>query len=568
MQGSDKIVDILIGKGVTDVFGIPGGVVLDFLYSLHKRKEKIKTHLNYHEQNSVFAASGFAKSNSMLGVAYATRGPGITNMVTGVADAYYDSVPLLIITGHSADLPSQGTRIKYDQEIDIVSIFSPITKYAVRIDDISSLDHELHYALNLAMNGRKGPVLLDISSRVMAAELKTIALPPKNVVRHKKFATNQVVESILESISNSSRPVLLLGDGFRGSECTSCVINFAEKNNIPILSSRFSQDLFQHSKTYYGYAATKGLRYSNYILTKSDLIVVIGHRLAFPIDSKSWYKISYEIPKIRIDIDKGELSRPFPNCINHNVDLNELSNGLDSALIHNSTNSDWLNVCETIRSKLIQHDIAYPVTAISHILMNIHSEGCVVSDVGNHEYWLCRASAFVQCKNPTFYSKSFGALGSSLGKSIGTFYSTLKPVYCFIGDQGLQISIQELQFIVENELPITIFLMNNYSSGMIRSREKVKYGKEFFPLHTTLDSGYSVPDFCAIAESYGIQTFSFDETNFHAIDGVLAENTLPKFIELKIDPTIELIAFTRFGDSLENMSPKISPHLRKEIERL
>ena len=188
--------------------------------------------------------------------------------------------------------------------------------------------------------------------------------------------------------------------------------------------------------------------------------------------------------------------------------------------------------------------------------------------LGNHEYWLCRASAYIKCINSTFYSKSFGALGSSLAKSIGAYYSTLKPVCCFIGDQGLQISILELQFIAVRQLPITIILLNNFSSGMIRSREKVKYGQDFFPLHTTLDSGYSVPDFCAVTKSYGIDAYSFDQYNYEKANSLLLENDSPKLIEFKIDSSIELIAFTKMGDLLQNMSPSIDNSLQRTLENL
>ncbi|MBT6113671.1 MAG: thiamine pyrophosphate-binding protein, partial [Candidatus Marinimicrobia bacterium] len=514
MRGSDFVVDFLIKHQVTDVYGIPGGVVLDFLYALNHRSSEIKPHLNFHEHNSISSASGFAWSSNNLGVAYATRGPGITNMVTGVADAYCDSIPILIITGHSATVPENGMRVTYDQEINVVEIFSSITKYAERIDKIEDIKYKLEMAYFEAMDGRKGPVLLDIHSDVLSAQINPEILPSLSIEKGKKVFKVDAVKKITQAISDSKRPVFLLGDGFRGTKSTYQIKEIAEQNNIPILSSRFSQDLFQSSANFFGYVASKGLRYSNFIISKSDLIIIIGNRMTFPIESKSFSKIVNDIPKIRIDIDETELNRRFPNCNSYVENLANVVSYLKKEKISYKNQKKWIEICNEIKNKLFMNDIEFPVSAISEILKAIDDDHIIVSDVGNHEYWLCRASAFIRCNNPTFYSKSFGALGSSLGKSIGAYHSTKKPVYCFIGDQGLQMSIQELQHIAANQLPITIILLNNFSSGMIRSREKVKYGESFFPLHTTLESGYSVPDFCELANSYGIKTYTFDEHNY------------------------------------------------------
>jgi len=568
MTGSDFIVDFLIKQKVSDVFGIPGGVVLDFLYAMNRRPSEIMTHLNFHEQNSVSSASGFAKASNNLGVAYATRGPGITNMVTGVADAYCDSIPILIITGHSATLPENGMRVTYDQEIDVIKMFSGITKYAERIDNIEDIRYKLEQACFEAMDGRKGPVLLDVNSKVLSAIIDPDALPSFLIKKNKEASKDNVIRAIIQSISASKRPVFLLGDGFRGTESIEQIKEIAEHNNIPILSSRFSQDLFQSSSSFFGYVATKGLRYSNFILSKSDLIIVIGNRMTFPIKSKSWAKIVNDIPKIRVDIDPTELNRKFPNCKSYATDLVKVVYNLRKEKITYINDKLWIGVCNKIKNKLFIHDVSYPVTAISEILKSVNSDNIVVSDVGNHEYWLCRASAYIKCTNSTFYSKSFGALGSSLAKSIGAYYSTRKPVCCFIGDQGFQMSIQELQFIAVRQLPITIILLNNFSSGMIRSREKVKYGPKFFPLHTTLDSGYSVPDFCAVTKSYGIETHTFDQYNYEKVNSLLADNNSPKLVEIKIDSSIELIAYTPMGNLLQNMSPPIDNSLQTILQDL
>lgn len=567
MKGADYIVDFLINKNITDVFGLPGGVVLDFLYAIDRRKDEINAHLNFHEQNSISSACGWAWISNNLGVAYATRGPGITNMVTGVTDAFCDSIPVLIITAHSASPPRKGMRVAYDQEIDVIQMFSGITKYAKRIDSINDLNFELEKACFEAMNGRKGPVILDIHSNVFSDEINITEEPKKKEDYNLDFKIKEL-NPLKKLINYSKRPVFLLGDGFRGSKATTDIIDFAEKNCIPILSSRFSQDLFQSSSVYFGYTASKGLRYSNWILSKSDLIIIIGNRMTFPIESVSFSRIINEIQKIRIEIDEHELERKFPKCINYKIDLKNFVPLIEALEPQKLDSRKWLSICHLIKSKLNKFDVAYPITAIAEILKNTNQSFSIISDVGNHEYWLCRALALNLSKNPTLFSKSFGSLGSSIGKSIGAFYGSLKPVVCFIGDQGLQMSIQELQFISKNKLPITIVLLNNFSSGMIRSREKVKYGKDFYPLHTTTDSGYSVPDFCSIANAYGINSYSFEETNYSKAIEVLLMDNYPKLIEFKIDSTIELIPFTPKNNEIKEMHPPIEDDLFLAIESL
>jgi acetolactate synthase I/II/III large subunit len=566
MTGSDFIVDILIKQNVSDVFGIPGGVVLDFLYAMNRRSSEIKTHLNFHEQNSIYSASGYAWASNNLGVAYATRGPGITNMVTGVADAYCDSIPVLIITGHSATLPENGMRVTYDQEIDVIKMYSGITKYAERIDRIEDMRCKLEQACFEAMNGRKGPVLLDIHTGVFSAHLDADKLPPFSIKRNSETSTDIATRTIIQAISGSKRPVFLVGDGFRGTKSIEQITEIAERSNIPILSSRFSQDLFQSSESFFGYVGSKGLRHSNFILSKSDLIIVIGNRMTFPLQSKSFAKIVNDVPKIRIEIDKTELNRIFPRCKSYVMDLVQVVYNLTREKITYINNKVWMGVCSEIENKLFMKDVAYPVTAIAEILKSIHTDQIIVSDVGNHEYWLCRASAHMNCTNSIFYSKSFGALGSSLAKSIGVYFSTRKPVYCFIGDQGFQMSIQELQHIAEKQLPITIILLNNFSSGMIRSREKIKYGQHF--VHTTLESGYSVPDFCAVAKSYGIKTYTLDQYDYQEINSLIVDNNSPKLVEIKIDESIELIPYTPKGNLFQNMSPPIDNSLYRTLEDL
>ena len=567
MTVADFLVDFLIKKKITDIFGIPGGVVLEFLYAINRRKNLIKPHLNFHEQNSIFSACGYAIAGKKLGVVYATRGPGITNMITGVSDAYYDSVPIMIITGHSSKKPFNNMRVFSDQEIDTSKLFSGITKYYARIDNSKNVQYKIEKSYHEAMNGRKGPVLLDFDMRVFFEKIQinkskifiTGNLEKKNYKNFKQIITNKFL--------NSKRPIFLVGDGLRYTNIIERLSKISRKKNIPILSSRFSQDLISKSKHSFGYLGSHGLRYSNFILSKSDLIISLGNRNLFLNNkSKSFRKIFKKIFIVRVDLDKAEFTRKISKGINYNIDATQIINELEKIKINYNNSNEWLKTCAVIKKELFDEDFSYPITAIENILKVIPNNYIVVSDVGNNEYWLSRAYAHSGCKNTLIFSKSFGAMGSSLGKAIGAYYATSKPVICFVGDQALQMCIQELHYLSKHSLPITIVLLNNRSSGMIRSRQKWRYNNKF--LHTTPESGYSVPNFDIVAKSYGIKFYKINMIKVPKIKKIIFSIEQPKMLEINIDPKIEMIPHLPIGFPIQKLLPALDEKKYNWLENL
>ena len=210
MTGAQYIVDSLIRKGVTDAFGIPGGVVLSLLYAMDERKSELTPHLSYHEQCSGFAACGYAQASGKIGVAYATRGPGFTNLITAIADAYYDSLPTLFITAHSAPCPPEGMRAMADQEMDTCSMVRNVTKMAVRIDDENSFAKNINKALQVATEGRKGPVFLDIAASLFKKEIACVT-NDNNI--HSEDDYSKYIDKIAGAVKSAKRPIILVGDG-------------------------------------------------------------------------------------------------------------------------------------------------------------------------------------------------------------------------------------------------------------------------------------------------------------------------------------------------------------------
>lgn len=539
MTGAQYIVDSLIRRGVTDAFGIPGGVILPLLYEMDSQKPLFTPHLSYHEQCAGFAACGYAQASGKIGVAYATRGPGFTNLITAIADAYYDSLPTLFITAHSTPCPPEGMRVMADQEMDTCSMVRNITIMAVRVDDETTFAETIDKALSVSLEGRKGPVFLDISSTLFKKEITCIA-KEKTVTQAKKNYSTQIDE-IATAIRNAKRPIILAGDGVNQSNAREVFCQFVEKVNIPIVSSRFSHDIMAGGANYYGYVGGHGMRAANFILSKTDLILSIGNRLHFPPKSESYGGVMDHAKLLRVEVDENEFNRDIQNTINYNCDLSEL---LSQALDINCNfgkHEEWIKICDILKTELKNEDINPAIESIISVLKQIDKDTFVINDVGNNEFWVSRAAVESGCENRVLYSKSFGALGCGLGKAIGVYYASHNPVVCFVGDQGLQLNIQELHFIAQHKLPISVILLNNHTSGMIRDRELAVYDK---CLHTTEDSGYRAPNFKALSMAYGFKygTISISE---------------PSLMAITVDESIGLTPSLPKGRQCQDMIPEL-----------
>ena len=565
MKCKEYFLNLLIKYDLNEIFGLPGGVILDFLETV---EEKLNPCLVFHEQSAVFSAIGYSRAKNGLGMAYATRGPGITNTLTSVADAYYDSVPLLILTGHSGNLPLENMRVLSDQEIDTVSIFKNVTKKSVRVDTAEEFMSIVESLIEYALQDRKGPVLIDVKSNIWNKEIPKHKI--KKSIFNATFQKKGVLEEGLSSLKNalilSKRPILFLGDGFRGKKSAiKNILDFSQDNNIPILSSRFSQELFCHSENYFGYIGSHGLRSGNLILSKSDLLITIGNRLHYPTNSKSWAPLMDKLKVLWFDIDPSEFKRKIPNSNNYFVDLSLLLNEI-KRLNYSFDFINWKKVCIKIKSKLDKFDVEMPITLLKKVFDNQKIYNGIISDVGNHEFWVARAYYESRSKSKMIFSKSFGAMGSAIGKAIGFVHATGENVLCFVGDQGLMMNIQELHYIIKNNLPVKIFLMNNKSSGMIRSRQKDSERKI---IQTTISTGYSIPNFIKVAQSFGMPAFSFDGQNakFPEVFKALSKKG-PILIELIINEEFEGRPHLKVGYPPAHLSPQIPNDILSCLESL
>lgn len=559
MKVAEYIARYLKKCSVTDAYGIPGGVILDLLYAFND--EGIMIHLCAHEQAAAFAALGQAQVSHSLAVAYATRGPGISNMFTAIAEAYYESIPVLFITGHTCKDDNKQLRAVEEQEMDIVKNVYSITKYVSRVDSLSELQNSLYTAVSQSIDGRKGPVLLDINSSLFSVDMDEAIL--ENQEKNKDYVYQDLplfISKTDEWLTTCQKPLVLLGDGIKQSNLQGEVKELLEGISIPIVSSRGAQDVMAGCDHYFGYIGSHGLRYANLIFEKSDFVLVLGNRMAFPLSSTSFLQAFENKHVVRVEIDISEKSRNIPNTDTFCFDMGSALPYLEPIL--KSVNvGEWLACCKQIKDVLFDCDCNRIVESLVNVLGKILPSDIIVSDVGNNEFWLSKAYEKSHCRNRLILSKSFGTLGSAIGRAIGVYYASHCRVICCVGDQGFQLNIQELQTISKQKLPITVVVINDHSSAMIRDREKARYGKL---LHTTSDSGYYSVDVEKISIAFSIPFFH------ETVSSKLIETEFegPAIVEISIDDVIELAPSLPRGSKMSNMSPILDTTINQLLQRI
>lgn len=562
-----KVIEYLIRKieemEITDVFGIPGGVVLDFIYAINE-SNKVKIHLNYNEQMAAYAACGYAQASGKIGIVYTTKGPGFTNAYTPMVEAYCDSLPVLFITAHSQKNYNGLVRIEEEQEINHIAMAELTTKYAIRIDEVEMAKQAIDNAFRMLSLPRKGPVLLDFHSSVFMRNMESNKIEEENLKDKDKAELELCRKTICDIVSKSRRPLILIGDGLRNSNELKSLEKFARNNNIPIISSRVSEDLLIESDVYYGYIGSHGLRYSNFILSKSDCIIAIGNRLVVNKLSETWKPILESASFIRIDIDSKELERDVVDSTNFCIDANELLPYIADAKINYKDDNKWMDICKELRNKLFEYDMPEAAYSLLNIIRSFKNCNTIINDVGNNELWTSRILCMCKKKNVKFLlSKTMKTVGSALGKAIGAYYSEREPVMCITGDEGLQYNIQELQYIYAHKLPIIIIVWNNRSLGMLKDNETNR--KYPYYLHTTLDSGYSIPDFEKIVGAYGIEYIRWEDNQTLQSYNYIVK---PLVIELMVDEGKNAMPKLPRGNACMDFIPRMKTTLFERLNSL
>lgn len=554
---SDYIVDYLIQQGIKDVFGYPGGMVTHLMDSLKKKEGAITSHLMYHEQALAFAGCSYAQITGKPTVVYATSGPGATNLVTGIANAYYDSIPVIFLTGqvNTSEHNDLGLRQRGFQETDIVSMVQGITKSAVRITDPKDIKKYLDEAFFLAQHGRPGPVLLDIPMNISKA-----IVDENELVAHEQKKDNEEVDfGPLDALLGSAkRPVMILGAGAKFS-AEPPLLKFAEKNSIPIVTSMLAFDLgnLVHS---YGFIGAYGSRAANFIVAKSDLILSLGARLDVRQVGGKRNEFAPNATIVRVDVDPKELG--------YKIREKELDLRISAAsfLAHLLTLSlpnyeEWNNVCKTIQDKLKGIDPVPIQKQIFDLLNKRIPEGAIITtDVGQNQVWTAQYSNVKNAK--VLFSGGHAAMGYSLPAAIGAAYAKpSSPIISINGDGGIQMNIQEFQTIARDHLPIKVIILNNSSLGMIRHFQEMYFDSHF--AYTTPEDSFVNPPFTKIAEAYGIESVLIKD--IRDIASLDLTSKKPMVIEIVIDAPTYVVPKLEFGKPNQDQEPLLDRKLYQEL---
>ncbi len=509
MKLSDYIAQFLMSSGCTHVFGYQGGAVTHLIDSLYKYKSRIRFIGCYHEQAAAFAAEGYARVSGGCGVAVATSGPGAANLITGIGSAYFDSIPCLYLTGQVNTYEYKGdlsVRQLGFQETDIVSIVTPIVKYAVRLTDPARIRYELEKALFTAQSGRKGPVLLDIPMDIQHAEVD------ENLLEgfEPELRADEPVDiaRVVRQLNQSRRPVVLAGGGVRLSGGAQLLGDIVKRLRIPVVCSLMGRDAVDNAhETYCGMIGAYGNRYANLAVANSDLVLAIGTRLDTRQTGTLPHSFAREAKLIRVDIDPNELERKIHSdeiamLADAGTFLRQLSAAADT--IHTDW-SEWTEIIEGYKTRYpsaAKNDFSDPNFAV-HALGDLTGKDDILClDVGQNQMWGAQ-SLCISGGQRLLASGGMGAMGFSLPCAIGAYYGAEQNrVIAFAGDGGMQMNIQELALLKRNGIPVKVIVLNNRSLGMIRHFQEMYFDSRFC---ATLED-YAAPDFCAIAAAYGIDS--------------------------------------------------------------
>lgn len=595
MKASDYIVEYLCEKGIHHFFGYQGTMIAHLIDSIGKNP-KVQNHTCYNEQGAAFAAVGYAKASGRCAVAYATSGPGAINLMSGIADAYYDSAPVIFLTGQLntneyTDIP--GLRQQGFQETDVISMASSITKYCHQITKVEELPEELDKAYAIATSGRMGPVLLDLPMNIQRFELE-----PEQIKNRRETGSdlkpegNHKVYQVMEDLVNAERPLLLLGNGISKKEADRTFVKeFLEELGIPVITSMLGRDILpaDHPLNQGMIGSAYGHRYTNLLACqKTDYILSIGCSMCPRQIGMKPENFAPQAKITRVDIDEIQLKRQVHAdeqvLVMDAMDfIRQLKVILQTKKESGEIGEDWKKklkkweeLCHTCKAKLENYDQTLPEMQENRLLQKISrsvaDDTIICADVGQHQVWT--ATSFHIQKNQRFLcSGGHGAMGFSIPAAIGAYYATKQPVLVLCGDGSAQMNVQELQWIKREKLPITILVLNNSILGLIRQQQDSIFESRY--TGAAREGGYESPDFEKIAEAYGLYSKSISAEEILAKEQSVFSSYLSDAVEnapalIQIMMRDHTVAFpkTVFGEPMYHQKPYIPSELMEELLNL
>lgn len=535
---ADYICEFLVHKGIRHAFGYQGGMIAYMFDALGKYKDQIELHVPYNEQGAAFAANGYAQISGNCGFACSTCGPGFINLLGGMANAYYENIPMIFVSAEvnwkdkAHDMP---LRQRGFQQMNEHEVAKPICKKVFDINYGYEIKSALREGYRIATTGRKGPVFLEIPINVFRAivDIDDGEFDEEKIDNVENF--EKKFDQVLNGLKESNQPIIVAGAGINQSSCRDLFRKFIELYQIPTVTSMPAVDVLPDSwLCKYNFIGASGTRLPNYILSKSDYVIAIGSRLA---QRQVGHRLPTFAPRatlVRFDLDPNEFSRQIKDeeidIIANIVDF--LDYAVKNYHKYSINREKWVNTCNSLRPIFGKYDKSFGNHLFEVITSYLPSDANIVLDVGKNELWGSQSSVIKE-ETRLISSTSYASMGFSLPASIGAYLANKKPTFSFNGDGGIQMNIQELNVLGRFRYPIKVFVLNNHALGNITSFQDQYFGSRYVATKEITGQYFSAP-IVKVAEAYGIRSIKLSSPEDISNYLLELENDEPIVFELEV----------------------------------
>ncbi|MGN9133995.1 thiamine pyrophosphate-binding protein [Clostridium sp. HCP1S3_B4] len=561
---ADIIFNILVDNGIYDCFGVVGGgaMHLDNALALNN---KINKYFNHHEQASAMAAESYARLNGRMAAVCVTAGPGGTNTLTGVMGAWQDSIPMIVISGqvrYETTIENSGLKLRYRglQEFDIINSVKNMTKYAVMINDPLSIKREVQKAIDIAMDGRRGPVWIDVPLDVQSAIVEESELYSTVKIKSLEVVPNDnEIDEINNIIKKAKRPCILAGSGIRSSNSMSEFLKFLEIVKIPIVGGSWVADILYHEHDlYYGLCGNVGPRTGNFIIQNADVILVLGNSLGFRQTGFNQKAFAPKSKIIMVDIDENESKKPGLNIYRYvKCDLKKFFKKYEYSQLIEAPNK-WISYCENLNKRFSRFEGAEGINMNDRVssyyfwkkFMKYEPDDSILA-LGNNTANTAKLQIGTNKKNQRVLTNyTCGSMGYDLPAAIGAAVASNKEVFCITGDGSIMMNLQELQTIKYYDLKIKIIVFSNDGYGAIRQTCKNFFNGKY--IGCTKDTGVSFPNLEKVADTFDFKYLSCNTNNE-------VEESIRKLMEINERCILEIKQ--RYDDPV---TPKVMSRIKED----
>lgn len=546
LNGGKIVLEALKEMGTKDIFGYPGGAVIPLYDELFDQKDYFNHYRGAHEQGAVHAADGYARTTEEVGVCFVTSGPGATNTITGIATAYMDSVPLLVISGQ---VPTAIIGKDSFQEIDITGVTMSITKHNYLVEDIEDLERIVKEAYLIASSGRPGPVLIDIPKDIFmkTCDYKNLRVKIKNDLVANINNLAKIKESV-ELIKSAKKPVIYAGGGVKLSKAEDLLFQLANDYDIPVVNTLMGLGCFpRENKLSLGLVGMHGFSEANLAVMSSDLIIAIGARFSDRVIGDP-EKFAKNAKVIHIDIDKTELDKNIFSEVKLAGDAKEILKEILSQLGESLKHDDWLMEINALKQKDVFKPMDFhPGNILKMVQKKLPTDTIVATDVGQHQMWTAQFWQFNH-SDSFITSGGLGTMGYGLGAALGAKAGNKdRAVVLVTGDGSFRMNCNELSLIKKYNLPILILLFNNNTLGMVRQWQKMFQNKRY------AETDIEDIDYIMLAKAYGITGEKVE--SLEDLKSLLSDYdyTKPLFVECKINIDENVLPIVPPGKAISNL---------------